>query len=175
MWNDLVAVINRESGFNNTAQNPTSTAYGIFQFLDSTWGAYGAVKTSDPHAQAMAGLRYIAQRYGSPAGALAHENAFGWYDSGGLLQPGLTLAFNGTGRPEPVFTGDEFDQMVTGTQGRGGDGSGLIDTLRDEIRGLRKDLATRPSINVYPREAQSEESIAAMVQRRFEFQARIGL
>lgn len=25
-----------------------STAYGIFQFLDSTWGGYGIPKTSDP-------------------------------------------------------------------------------------------------------------------------------
>lgn len=28
----------------------------------------------------------------------------GSYDSGGYLQPGLNLAYNGTGRPEPVFT-----------------------------------------------------------------------
>jgi hypothetical protein len=28
----------------------------------------------------------------------------GKYDSGGYLQPGMNLAFNGTGRPEPVFT-----------------------------------------------------------------------
>ncbi|WP_109000763.1 hypothetical protein [Streptomyces rishiriensis] len=28
----------------------------------------------------------------------------GSYDSGGYLQPGMNLAFNGTGRPEPVFT-----------------------------------------------------------------------
>lgn len=28
----------------------------------------------------------------------------GKYDSGGYLQPGLNLAYNGTGRPEPVFT-----------------------------------------------------------------------
>lgn len=28
----------------------------------------------------------------------------GTYDSGGYLQPGMNLAYNGTGRPEPVFT-----------------------------------------------------------------------
>jgi hypothetical protein len=40
----------QESGFNNNAQNPTSTAYGIAQFLNSTWGPYGP-KTSNagPH------------------------------------------------------------------------------------------------------------------------------
>ncbi|GAA2802895.1 hypothetical protein [Streptomyces showdoensis] len=34
-----------------------------------------------------------------------HHYAYtGKYDSGGYLQPGLNLAYNGTGRPEPVFT-----------------------------------------------------------------------
>ena len=34
-----------------------------------------------------------------------HQYAYqGKYDSGGYLQPGLNLAYNGTGRPEPVFT-----------------------------------------------------------------------
>lgn len=30
--------------------------------------------------------------------------ALGTFDSGGYLQPGMNLAYNGTGRPEPVFT-----------------------------------------------------------------------
>ncbi|WP_327308005.1 hypothetical protein OG730_35040 [Streptomyces sp. NBC_01298] len=30
--------------------------------------------------------------------------ALGKFDSGGFLQPGMNLAYNGTGRPEPVFT-----------------------------------------------------------------------
>ena len=29
----------KESGWNPNAQNPSSTAYGIPQFLDSTWAA----------------------------------------------------------------------------------------------------------------------------------------
>ncbi|MET9950149.1 hypothetical protein ABZ135_01190 [Streptomyces sp. NPDC006339] len=33
-----------------------------------------------------------------------HYAYMGKYDSGGYLQPGLNLAYNGTGRPEPVFT-----------------------------------------------------------------------
>jgi hypothetical protein len=36
-WDSLYRVVMRESGFRNTAQNPTSTAYGMGQFLDSTW------------------------------------------------------------------------------------------------------------------------------------------
>src|SRR5213078_4679023 len=36
-WDSLRQLVMHESGFNNEAQNPTSTAYGMFQFLDSTW------------------------------------------------------------------------------------------------------------------------------------------
>ena len=31
----------KESGWNPNAQNPSSTAYGIAQFLDSTWAGTG--------------------------------------------------------------------------------------------------------------------------------------
>lgn len=82
-WDASRYVEMRESGFNNTAQNPTSTAYGMFQFLDSTWGGYGVAKTSDPTQQSIAGARYIRARYGDPLGAAAHERAFNWYGNGG--------------------------------------------------------------------------------------------
>lgn len=77
-WTALDRLWTRESGWNNTAQNPTSTAYGIAQFLDSTWTGYGP-KTSDPTMQIRYGLAYIANRYGTPAAAWAHETAQGWY------------------------------------------------------------------------------------------------
>lgn len=38
---DWVPIIACESGGNPTAQNPSSTASGLFQFLDSSWIAYG--------------------------------------------------------------------------------------------------------------------------------------
>lgn len=70
-----------ESGWNNNAQNPTSTAYGIGQFLNSTWGGYGIPKTSDPALQVEAMARYIKARYGSPSRALAAWNSRSphWY------------------------------------------------------------------------------------------------
>ncbi|MFE0974279.1 hypothetical protein [Streptomyces rochei] len=37
----------------------------------------------------------------------------GSYDSGGYLQPGLNLAYNGTGRPEPVFTTSQANALTT--------------------------------------------------------------
>jgi Transglycosylase SLT domain len=69
----------RESGWNPRAQNPRSTAYGIPQFLDSTWAMTGIRKTSDPYRQIKAGLIYIGKRYGSPCGAWQHSQNRGWY------------------------------------------------------------------------------------------------
>ncbi|MFJ6073712.1 hypothetical protein ACIQFU_23195 [Streptomyces sp. NPDC093065] len=47
----------------------------------------------------------------------------GKYDSGGYLQPGLNLAYNGTGRPEPVFTAQQANALLRG----GGPDGGLGD------------------------------------------------
>ena len=69
----------KESGWNPNAQNPSSTAYGIAQFLDSTWGGTGIAKTSDGYRQIDAGLIYIEERFGSPCGAWAHSQSTGWY------------------------------------------------------------------------------------------------
>ena len=69
----------KESGWNPNAQNPTSTAYGIPQFLNSTWASTGIAKTSDGYRQIDAGLIYIDSRYGSPCGAWSHSQSTGWY------------------------------------------------------------------------------------------------
>ncbi|RZU31991.1 transglycosylase SLT domain-containing protein [Blastococcus saxobsidens] len=69
----------KESGWNPNAQNPSSTAYGIAQFLDSTWAGTGIAKTSDGYRQIDAGLIYIENRFGSPCGAWNHSQAKGWY------------------------------------------------------------------------------------------------
>lgn len=75
---ELVA---RESSFNPNAANPKSTARGIFQFLDATRKNYGGanVDWSDPYQQAVAGLKYIKDRYGTPTKALQHWDAKKWY------------------------------------------------------------------------------------------------
>lgn len=72
-------IIQHESGGNPTAQNPNSTAYGLMQFLDSTWGNYGYEKTSDPVQQLIAGNAYIKQRYGSADAAKAFWEKNHWY------------------------------------------------------------------------------------------------
>lgn len=86
-WIALANLITGESGFNNLAQNRTSTAFGMFQFLDSTWSGVGARKTADPYAQTVAGLRYIAGSYGTPAAAYGAwlGRSPHWYHRGGPI------------------------------------------------------------------------------------------
>jgi membrane protein involved in colicin uptake len=69
----------KESGWNPNAQNRSSTAYGIPQFLNSTWAGTGIGKTSNGYRQIDAGLIYIDSRYGSPCGAWSHSRSTGWY------------------------------------------------------------------------------------------------
>lgn len=139
----LVAATDRllggESGYNNLAQNPTSTAFGMFQFLNATWGGYGIPKTSDPALQTVAGGRYIRKNYGDPINAYAkwasrspHWYADGGpilatgsagtrgpissapskvYDNGGWLYPGDRGENRGT-EPEAVLTKQEATAYV---------------------------------------------------------------
>jgi hypothetical protein len=65
----LANIVSHESSFRPTAQNPTSTAYGLFQFLDTTWATVGCTKTSDAYQQSVCGLRYIQRRYHTPKAA----------------------------------------------------------------------------------------------------------
>lgn len=102
-WQDLYAVEMREAGFNLNAQNPTSGAYGLAQFINgpSEYAQYGG-NANTAAGQITAMLNYITQRYGNPANAWLHEESFGWYDHGGWLPTGMSIAYNTTGRPEPV-------------------------------------------------------------------------
>jgi hypothetical protein len=113
-WDALSWLISHESGWRPTAQNPTSTAYGLFQFLNSTWGSVGGSKTGNPGLQATYGARYIRSRYGTPTGAKAFWQAHHWYDQGGILPPGASVAINGTGKPERVLTDDQWKKVQGG-------------------------------------------------------------
>lgn len=81
-WNALNWVVMNESGWNNKAQNPGSTAYGIFQFLNGTWAGTGYKKTSDPETQIRAGLKYVKNRYHDPIGAQSYWKKYHSYDKG---------------------------------------------------------------------------------------------
>jgi hypothetical protein len=75
----LVALWNRESGWNTHAANP-SGAYGIPQALPgSKMSSAGPNWQSSASTQIAWGLNYIAGTYGSPSAAWAHSQSNGWY------------------------------------------------------------------------------------------------
>ncbi len=76
----LVSLWGVESGWNPSASNPSSGAYGIPQALPgSKMASAGADWQSNPATQIRWGLGYIRGLYGSPCGAWDHEEATGWY------------------------------------------------------------------------------------------------
>jgi hypothetical protein len=105
-WSALKQIITHESGFNPAARNPSSGAFGLFQFLGHQKDLPGGY-SSDPAIQSIAGMQYIRQRYGSPSKAWAFWQGHNWYDAGGVLPAGMTMALNTSGRPEYVLTHDQ--------------------------------------------------------------------
>lgn len=113
--------IQTESGGNLNAVNLTDSnaqaghpSVGLLQLIPSTFAAYAGPYRSTPPlvnygggpvslnamAQIYAGIHYANARYdGSMAAVIGHGHG---YDQGGYLPTGLSLAYNGTGRPEPV-------------------------------------------------------------------------
>ena len=62
----------KESNWRSNALNKSSGAFGIAQFLPTTWANYKyPYKPKDPQIQIDAGLRYIYKRYSSPCHAWA--------------------------------------------------------------------------------------------------------
>ena len=102
-WQDWVSLWNAESGWNNFIQNEGSGAFGIAQALGHGSagsaaenvhvqypGGGSAVVTVNEYpsesanagnalAQIQWGIGYIADTYGSPSAAWAHEESAGWY------------------------------------------------------------------------------------------------
>lgn len=77
--NAAITLIGKESKCSPSAQNPTSTAYGIGQFLNSTWAGAGCVKTPDPVQQLKCMHTYVTNRYNSWQGALNFHRNNNWY------------------------------------------------------------------------------------------------
>lgn len=82
-WDAALYIIDHESDCSPNAQNPGSTAFGIGQFLNSTWEIprvrdAGCVKTFDPVEQLRCMQVYVDGR-GGWSGSLAHKKAKGWY------------------------------------------------------------------------------------------------
>ncbi|MGH3169185.1 MAG: hypothetical protein ACRDN0_25310 [Trebonia sp.] len=70
----------RESGWNVSAENPSSGAHGIPQALPgSKMASAGPDWQTDAETQIKWGLSYIDSTYGSPCAAWDHEEADGWH------------------------------------------------------------------------------------------------
>lgn len=141
----LNTLIQRESGGNPRSINLWDSnakngdpSRGLMQTIGSTFAAYRLKSLPNdiynPVANIVAGIRYILSRYGSifnvqqanaslpPKGysrggqLLSLGLPVGSYDAGGFLPRGLSIAHNGTGRPEPVghgLAGNSYTISVT--------------------------------------------------------------
>lgn len=98
-WRAIERLVQKESSWNPNAANPNSSARGLFQKMTSI---HGPVE-STAAGQARWGFGYIQRRYGNPVSALAFHNRHNWYDDGGWLPEGISIAHNLTGRPEAVI------------------------------------------------------------------------
>lgn len=143
-WSALDWIVNKESKWDPDAKNPRSSAYGLFQFLNGTWGSTGIKRTSDPQKQIEAGLKYIGQRYKTPVGAKSFWQKHKYYadggvypsplkpklyDTGGTLSPGLTLVSNQTGKPETVRT---YEQEQHVQKQLNGGGNIIINSVKND-------------------------------------------
>jgi hypothetical protein len=72
-------IIDKESNWNPLAQNPKSTAFGIGQFLNSTWGLVDYKKTKNPYDQIDAMVLYVKLIYGDGCNAWDFKKQRGWY------------------------------------------------------------------------------------------------
>lgn len=115
MWDATDWIVGKESGWDPLARNPSSGAFGLFQFLGATKQTYLPDENPNPKIQGEAGARYITDRYGDPLKAKAFWEANGWYDKGGWLMPGLTLTNNETGKPEAVLNPSQWASITRQT------------------------------------------------------------
>lgn len=140
-WLNLDALWNQESGWSNTAKNKSSGAYGIPQALPPTKLPFAGQEAggSSAAAQIAWGLNYIKGRYGNPIAAEAHEQSFGWYDKGGWLPQGLSMALNTTGSPERVISGNGDNVVIPVSIG----GEHVATVIFDQLRRKAKVFENR--------------------------------
>ncbi|MER7975244.1 transglycosylase SLT domain-containing protein [Streptomyces sp. NPDC005840] len=73
-------IVSHESGWNVTATNASSGAYGLVQALPgSKMASSGSDWKTNPATQIKWGLDYMNSRYGSPTAAWSFWQANGWY------------------------------------------------------------------------------------------------
>jgi cell wall-associated NlpC family hydrolase len=130
-WNSFNSLETREAGWNMTARNPSSGAYGLAQFIDgpSEYFQYGG-NPNTGLGQLTAMMNYIAQRYGAvngPNNAWSHEVSAGWYGNG------LNAVFR---KPTLIGVGERGPEHVQVIPtGRGGAGGRIVLEVRGSGHG----------------------------------------
>lgn len=162
-WDAIVRLVQKESSWNPNAANPSSSARGLFQKMTSLHGPVEAT----PAGQAQWGLNYIRGKYGTPSAALAFHDRNNWYDNGGVLRPGATLALNGTGQNEFVNTPDQLNNLFNkgyeaGMQAMGGRDT-LVAAKLDELLELIDKRGAGATINQYLSNSDPNENARATV------------
>jgi hypothetical protein len=71
-WSALKKLWGKESAWDHTADNPTSSAYGIAQVLNTKHGTPAPLQIEK-------GLSYIVHRYDKPSIAWSHWRKHRWY------------------------------------------------------------------------------------------------
>lgn len=141
---NVLSRMQRESGGNPTivnlwdsnAQRGTPSV-GLMQVIGPTFRAYAGPfagtgpflygTSTNPAANVYAGLNYALHRYPSLRYAMDKP---GGYDRGGYLPPGYSTVYNGTGRPEPVYTQAQENALLTlADRAAGLDGARITGTL----------------------------------------------
>ncbi len=115
----------REAGYNLTARNPSSGAYGMAQFINgpSEYYQYGG-NPNTPAGQLAAMFNYISQCYGNPLAAAAHERAFNWYAKG-----------TSGAAPGWAWVGERGPELV-----KFGGGETVVDTVSSRLSGFGRGL-----------------------------------
>jgi hypothetical protein len=67
----LLWIFDKESHINPKAKNPSSSAKGVGQLLESTYRNIGLKHSADPLAQVVASIAYISRHYGSDGACAA--------------------------------------------------------------------------------------------------------
>lgn len=136
----------QEAGWNPRAENPSSGAAGLAQALPASKyppGAWPYKGLSSAKIQLQWMMGYIKERYGSPAGAWAHEQSAGWYAKGGFILPD---------RDAPKAERDQIKQLRE------------MGVLQYAAKGKEPEKATKGSTTKPPPPSALEQMIARMKQ-----------
>lgn len=157
-WEALNSLWTKESGWSWSADNPSSSAYGIPQALPgSKMRSAGADWATNAITQIRWGLQYIKDRYGSSDAAWKHSQRLNWYAAGTRSAfPGLAVV--GEHGPELVdFRGGERVHNARDTQ--------QLLQPRDE----------RPNVTIHQTNTIDSEATALVFSRQQAFDLHAGV